>query len=370
MMNDCPYMPIMEITRGKVVESIHFGSIAVVDHRGRLIASYGNPNTVTYLRSSAKPFQALPFLEQGGKETYDLTLREVALLCASHSGTDEHVQVVESIQAKTGVQEKDLMCGVHAPSHAETAEALRQRGEKPTPNRHNCSGKHSGMLAYARLKGPAGKGYSSPDESLPYIDPAHSIQKDILQAFAEMCEIPVERVAVGIDGCSAPNFAVPLWNAALALAKLCDPGRLDSSRARACRTITTAMTSHPDMIGGPDSFDTHLMETTSGRMICKGGAEGYQALGLLPGALGPSSPALGIAIKISDGDLAGRAHSRTGPGGRVRPAVTLEILRRLGAISDTELEKLAEYGPTFHIRNWRKLVVGEARPCFELHRED
>ena len=159
---------------------------------------------------------------------------------------------------------------------------------------------------------------------------------------------------LGIDGCSAPNFASPLYNAALGYARLCDPFGLSAERAAACKTITTAMASNPDMVAGPQRFDTRLMEVTGGRIVVKGGAEGYQGLGLLPGALGPDSPGIGIAVKISDGD----------PSNRARQAVALQLLKNLGAISEAELAQLAEFGPVYNIHNFRKLVVGQARPTF------
>jgi L-asparaginase II len=362
-----PYQPIYEITRGRVVESIHYGSIAVTDNQGHLVAWYGNPETTTYLRSSAKPFQVMPFIEFGGQAAYDLSPREIAIMCASHSGTDEHVELVRSIQAKTGVNEEDLMCGVHTPYHAQTAEAMRQRGEKPTPNRHNCSGKHTGMLAYIRLKQSKNDEANWDKDNRPYIDPQHGLQQEILKNFAFMCDLTPTQVEIGIDGCSLPNFAVPLQNAAHALARLSDPEGLPATKAAACRTIFKAMTSHPDMVGGPDSFDTKIMLATGGRILCKGGAEGYQALSLLPGSAPDHSQALGICLKISDGDLSGHSRAKTDPFGHARPAVTLEVLRQLGAITKDETEKLASYGPTFPIHNWRKLVVGEARPCFALN---
>jgi L-asparaginase II len=135
----------------------------------------------------------------------------------------------------------------------------------------------------------------------------HNVQIKILSTFSEMSGVPVDEIVVGIDGCSAPNFAVPLHNTALAYARLCDPEDLSDDRAAACKTITSAMTSNSFMVGGPGRFDTRLMEVSSGQIVSKGGAEGYQALGIMPGALGPDSPALGIALKISDGDLRSRA---------------------------------------------------------------
>jgi L-asparaginase II len=357
------YQPVLELTRGSIVETIHFGALAVVDAQGNLVASCGDPSVITYLRSSAKPFQALPFIEHGGQAAFGLTESEVAIICSSHSGTDEHLRVVLGIQSKTGVKEADLMCGVHAPFHVPTVEALRRRGEQPTPNRHNCSGKHTGMLSYIQLKRKRGEEIPL---DIPYININHPLQQEILNTFGEMCDMRVDQVSIGIDGCSVPNFAVPLQKAAYAYARLCDPSGLDPARAKACRTIAAAMTSHPEMVGGPDSFDTHIMNVARGRIVCKAGAEGYQALGLLPGALGPGSPAMGIAIKISDGDLGAHSRAQGDPHGHARPAVTLEVLRQLGALSSQDLDMLSTYGPNFSIYNWRKIEVGEARPCFSL----
>jgi L-asparaginase II len=204
------------------------------------------------------------------------------------------------------------------------------------------------MLAHARLR-------DLPLED--YINPSHPIQQSILAAFAEMCGLSVDQVELGIDGCSAPNFAVPLRNAAWAYARLCDPTGLPEERAQACQRITRAMTSNPMMVAGPNRFDTNLMELGSGRILSKGGAEGYQGLGIMPGALSPGSPALGIAFKVIDGDLEGRA----------RPLASLEILHQLGAISKQEMESMTKYRPR-PITNWRKIEVGQLRPSFTLEK--
>ncbi len=343
------YSPIVEATRGRIVESIHYGAIAVVDAQGNLLASLGDPETVTFLRSTAKPFQALPFVERSGDLDYGFTPRELAVICASHSGTDEHFAVVSGIQKKIGVGEQDLLCGVHRPYDELTAKRLENDGLPFTSNRHNCSGKHTGMLAHARLRG-------LPIED--YINPSHPVQQSILQAFADMCDLSVDQVELGIDGCSAPNFAVPLRNAAWAYARLCDPTGLPKERANACRRITTAMTSNPFMVAGPERFDTNIMEIASGRILAKAGAEGYQGIGIMPGALEPGSPALGIAFKISDGDL----------GGRARPLAALEVLRQLGAISRQEMESMAKFGPK-PLKNWRGIEVGQFQPAFVLEKQ-
>ena len=352
------FLPLFELTRGHIVESIHYGAIAVVDSHGKLLYSYGDPRTVAFLRSSAKPFQALPFFERNGPSTFGLTQKEQALICASHEGSDEHVQVAESIQKKAGIKESDLQCGVHMPGDATAYKALIARGETPTTNRNNCSGKHSGMLAHAKMRG------------LPldtYLDIQHPIQQDILSAFAEMCNYPKEKVEVGIDGCSAPNFAAPLYNSALAFARVCDPQDVSEARAKALNEITSAMTTHPEMISGRGEFDCRLMQVGKGQIVCKRGAEGFQAIGLKPGMLGKGSPGIGITFKVSDGDLLFRTINIE-PLNRVRPAVTLEILRQIGALSDSQLKELAEFGPTLSIKNHRGIVVGESRPAFKLER--
>jgi L-asparaginase II len=343
------YLPVVELTRGGRVESLHHGAIAVVDTSGRLVASYGDPQVVTFLRSSAKPFQALPLVEDGAAERFGFTPREIAFTCASHMGMDMHVEVANAIQAKIGVTEGDLLCGVHEPGDPETAQRLQREGRAPTPYRHNCSGKHIGMLAQARHRG------------LPiadYINPAHDIQQTILRTFADVCGLEATAVVVGVDGCSAPNFAVPLASAATAFARLADPFSLPAARASALSVIFSAMTAHPEMIRGPGGFDTELMRVRPGIIVSKGGAEGYQGIGLAPGTLGPGSPALGVALKIADGAA------------RAVPVVALEVLRQLGAIGEAELAALAGLGfaPRQRLENFRRLVVGEMRPCFELAR--
>ena len=344
------------VTRGRVVESIHYGSIAVVDSNGKLIASQGDPQTVAFLRSSAKPFQVLPFVERGGLEYFGFTAAELALACASHEGSDMHVQAVLQLQRKIGIEECDLQCGTHMPGDVDELKSLIVHNEQPRTNHNNCSGKHTAMLAHAKMRG-------LPLEN--YLEVNNPIQQDILGSFAEMCRLPAEEVERGIDGCSAPNFAVPLFNAALAFARMCDPRDLTEARASACRKITSAMTSHSEMISGYGEFDEQLMKAGKGGIVCKRGAEGFQIIGLLPGVLGADSAGVGIAVKVSDGDA-----SRLGSGlestNRVRPAVTLEILRQLGALSSEQEHALAEFGPEKPIKNHRGIVTGSSYPVFKI----
>ena len=340
------YVPVVEVTRGPIVESVHFGAAVVVDSAGHLLAGVGDSQTTAFLRSSAKPFQALPFVEMGGVEKFGLSDRELALMCSSHHGTDEHVKVVTGMQEKIGLQESDLMCGSHVPADDPTWQAMILRGELPTPRRHNCSGKHTGMLAHAVMRGLPKAGY---------INPGHPVQMTILQAFAEMTGLEPGQVVQGIDGCSVPTFAIPLVNAALGFARLADPAALPERRKNALIHIFKAMSANPVMIAGPGAFDTLVMEAGAGTIVSKGGAEGYHCMAIAPGMLGLRSPGLGIAFKIADGDL----------GGRARPLVALTILKQLGVISGSQAEQLAKFDRrTLH--NFRNLDIGEIRPAFSL----
>jgi L-asparaginase II len=347
---------LFELTRGHIVESTHYGDIAIVDSLGNLRAWYGDPYKVAFLRSSAKPFQVLPFVEYGGVEHFDLTQAELALACASHEGSDKHVRGIASIQAKAGIQESQLQCGVHNPGDVEAYKRLLKNDELPSQNRNNCSGKHSAMLAYARMLGVSLESYLEFD---------HPVQRNILTTFAEMCALQPDAVELGIDGCSAVTFAVPLYNVALAFARLCDPHDLPAERAQACQKIVAAMSSQPEMISGPTEFDCRLMQVGQGKIVCKRGAEGFQAIGVLPGANRPDSPGLGIAIKVLDGDLSQRRIDLE-PYSRVRPAVTLEVLKQLELLDAVGARELEDFGPVKPLKNHRGLVIGESRPVFSL----
>jgi len=347
-MTSNPFAPLVELTRGPLVESIHFGALAIVDACGKLIASAGDAELIANLRSSAKPFQALPLIENGGAERFGLTDPEIAILCASHSGTDEHLAILKSVQSKIGVHETDLQCGIHPSMDEATRQAMSLRGEQPGPYRHNCYGQPTGMLAQCMLNNQPIQNYLSND---------HIIQKTIRSTFAGMLDMDVNDVLIGIDGCSAPTFAAPLRNAALGSARLCDPSGLPEKRAQALRRIFRAMTTNPDMVAGPLRFDTFLMQVGQGMIVCKGGAEGYQAFGLAPGALGPGSPALGIVYKVIDGDQEGRA----------RPVVAMSVLRQLGALDKDQLAALKRFDSR-PIYNWRHLEIGVIRPAFVLEK--
>ncbi len=333
--------PIVDIMRGGIVESSHQFVAAVANVHGEVLAAWGNTDFVTFLRSSAKPFQGIPLVESGAAAHYGLSEKELAIACASHAGTDEHIKVAHSILRKIGLSEADLRCGTHTPYDTRTSKKLIMAGETPSPIRHNCSGKHAGMLVVARfLDAP----------TVDYLEHDHPVQKQILNSFGEMVSLADDDIIVGIDGCSAPNFAVPLRNAATAYARLMDPGQFSKERADSCRAIVSAMTAYPEMISGEGRFDTLLMQGTSTKLLSKGGAEGFQAIGIPPNSLRPGSPALGVALKVLDGDL----------GNRARSVATIAVLESLGVLTAEELQHLSQFNSR-PILNQSGLRVGEIR---------
>lgn len=339
------YMPILEVTRGDVVESIHYGAFVVADSDGNTLQSWGPADVVTFLRSSAKPFQAIPLIESGGVEKFGFSDKQLALMCASHIGSDEHVDIARSIQELVGVSEENLVCGTHAPTDKEARYRLIREGKEPRPNRHNCSGKHSGMLAFSVFL---------EQSTLGYAEPHHPVQKRILTTFSEMFDLNPGDVKIGVDGCSVPTFAVPLHSTATAFARLADPSRYTQKRQEACGIVWRAMTTFPIMVAGESRFDTQVMQAFDGAVLSKGGAEGYQGISIAPGAIGPDSPAMGIALKISDGDR----------GSRARGYLSISILRDLGLIKEDVPELLEVFGSSV-VKNWRGLKVGQLRSVYE-----
>lgn len=340
-----PHQPLVEVTRAGQIESLHYGSIAVCEPAGTLIASWGDPYVVTFTRSTAKPFQAYPLVASGALERFGLTDRELALVCASHSGTDMHAQAAAGMLDKIGLSESDLGCGTHLPYDKQTARRIRAGQAEPSPLRHNCSGKHAGMLALATLRG---------QETDSYLDPSGSVQQEILGSVAKMTGLEPTTIMIGTDGCSAPNFAIPLSAGARGFARLASAGA-DSDEDISAHRIFRAMTGFPEMVSGPGRFDTRLMQVGGGRIVAKGGAEGCHAIALLPGHPAGHEPPLGVMLKVADGDAGGRAVSM----------VVMEVLRQLGRLTPDQLQDLEQFGPR-SIKNHRDRVVGEVRPIFQL----
>ncbi len=334
------YAPLVRFTRGGLTESVHHGALAVVDRTGRLLFAAGDPMLTVFMRSSAKPFQALPLVADGGLAHWGLDDADLALFCASHTGSAAHTQRVAAILQRIGLGPDALQCGVHMPADPDAARSLTCAGQLPTPLHHNCSGKHTGMLARARLHGW---------DTASYLDPAHPLQRDIRAALARFAGLAPSDLRVGIDGCSAPNFALPLYHAAWAWARLMDPVDMDEPWAGAARRITQAMTRHPEMVGGKGRFDTVLMRALGPAVVAKAGAEGYQALGIRPGRWPAATGGVGIALKIADGDARNRA----------RGMVALTLLQRAGLLSEPLPPALQPWDPRGPVTNWRGLAVGE-----------
>ena len=279
---------LAQVTRSARLESWHQGAVVVVED-GKVTFAVGAPHQMVYARSAVKPLQALPLLERGVAERLDLSTPEVALLSASHDGAPRHVEVAQSLLAKGGFTEADLGCGPHAPYDLEANLALARSGGEPGRLHNNCSGKHAGFLLLAQELGV---------DPARYLDPDADSQQLVKQAVASMAGLEPAQLGVGLDGCGAPSFCMPLSGIAKAFARLTNPDRLEPVRAQACRTLFNAVTQEPVLLAGEDRLCTALVRALPGQVYPKNGAEGIYALGL-------AGRNLGIAIKVADGNKRG-----------------------------------------------------------------
>lgn len=339
--------PLVVVTRGGITESRHRGHVVAVEPDGTIAAYLGAPETVTYLRSSAKPHQAIPLVASGAADRFGFTEKEIALACASHSGEPIHTDVAVSMLNRIGLGPEALKCGIHEPFGPEVARRLRKKGEEPSVLQNNCSGKHAGMLALALHLG-------APTET--YDEPTNPVQVAIGKTISDFSGIPIEDVAVGVDGCGVPVFGITVKAMALMYARLVSPPvEFDEKTRGACARIVAAMTTYPELVGGTsDRLDTEIMRAAKGRLVSKVGAEGVYTLGILPCEDWPHG--LGLALKIEDGD-----------DNRARPTVVIESLRQLGILADESLEAVSRYA-FFPVRNRRGDVVGKVSPEFKLNR--
>lgn len=325
----------VEVYRGGTVESLHRVHACVVDGRGGLVHAVGDPDLVTFLRSAAKPFQALPLVTSGAADAFGLSEAELALACGSHAGEPEHVAVVEGMFAKAGLSPSLLQCGTHAAWTRRAKAALA--GARTTPLHHNCSGKHAGMMMLQLHLGA---------DPAAYLDPQSPAQQAVLAALAEVSGLAADKIAVGTDGCSVPNFAMPLRNMALLFARLAMPQGVSKATADALGRIARAMARHPEMVGGSERFDTDLMGASEDRLVSKAGAEGVQGVGDL-------ASGMGFCLKVEDG--ASRA---------VAPA-TVEALRQLGWLEARAFEVLGDWWMP-SLENWSGRRVGRVKPVLRL----
>lgn len=327
-------VPLVETLRGNTVECLHFGALAVSDAEGRLVAAAGNPHWVAFGRSTLKPLQALPVLESGVAWRFGFTRENLALLCASHSGEPMHVAQVQQMLDKVGLQVRQLQCGCHVPLYAEF-------GQGPVPGafderHHNCSGKHAGFLAWCVQAG-------QPLHN--YLAPGHPLQQAVRRDVAEVVGLQPQQLALGIDGCSAPNYALPLAHLARGFARLATGGA-DARHGEAFALLVDAMTAHPELVSGTGRSDLAFMQAGRGDWVSKSGADGVQVVA-------SRSRGQALALKVADGNQLAVT------------AATVAALDQLGWLDARQREELRPW--RFEaIANMRGTRVGERRAAFTL----
>lgn len=324
----------VEVTRNGVVESIHRGSAAIVDVSGHVQTSWGDIRQPTYPRSAIKSVQALPMVESGAAAAAGFTDAEVALACSSHGGEVRHTETTASMLSKLGLSEADLECGSHWPSHEASAHDLARSGGVPNQLHNNCSGKHAGMLALARHLGVPTKGYTNQ---------THPVQQHIVGAMEQVCGVDLSGVQPGIDGCSAPNWPIPLENLAFGFARIADPKDLPEARAAAVTRIRAAVAANPFMIAGTGRFCTEVMQILGARAFVKTGAEGVFCAAL-------PEYGLGIALKCDDGATRGAE------------TMMAALLRQIGVIEEADMDAMQPWlNP--QLKNRADRIVGDIRPA-------
>ena len=312
---------IAEVTRGGIVESRHTGAYAVVNGEGKIIKSAGDFAMPIFPRSAIKAFQCVPLIDSGAADHFGFTEEEIALACSSHNGEPEHVRVARSMLQKAGETEERYECGAHWPYEIVAQHNLVRGGGEPLQVHNNCSGKHAGMLALARQLGADPKDYVKLD---------HPVQRAIANAIAEYCDVDMEDLTWGIDGCSVPTWAYPLSNMALGFAKL--------TETPTGKRIIEAVRKYPFMVAGTGRFDTKLMDVLP-RVFVKTGAEGVYC-GCIPHAN------IGIALKCDDG------------AGRAAETAMASLLASLDVWTVEEKAILATFTHS-DLTNWRKIHVGD-----------
>jgi len=317
---------LIELTRGALVESLHAGAIAVVRADGEVVASVGDIASPIFPRSAIKPLQALPFLESGAVERLGFGAAEIALASGSHAGARLHVVGVTAMLAGAGQSPTALACGAHEPMDAATVRQMIRSRTSPSPLHHNCSGKHAAMLATAVHLAEPTEGYWRPE---------HSVQLRIRQALEDMTGCALGPGALGIDGCSVPNWAMPLAGLARAFARLATGEGLAPERADACRRVREACWAHPDLVAGRGHLVTLIMQRLPRQVLLKSGAEGVYG-----GAF--ADRGLGFALKIDDGAK------------RASEAAVVHLISRLHPAAQHLV-------PDRRLANWRGLQVGEMR---------
>jgi L-asparaginase II len=322
---------LIELTRGPLVESWHRGAVAIAAPSGALAMRIGDVDRPVFPRSAVKLLQALPLIESGAADRFGFGAAEIALACGSHAGTDRHTQLAAAMLARANLSPDDLGCGVHAPLAGSAANALIARGEAPTQLHNNCSGKHAGMLATAvHLKEPVGH----------YWEPAHPVQQRVLAALNDVSGLSLGPDVMGIDGCSVPNWAMPLKVLARMFARLVTGEGLKPDRAAAVGRLLEACWQEPDLVAGKGRADSVVMRALPGQVFMKTGAEGVYC-----GAF--ADLGLGFALKVDDGTK------------RAAAGAAMALVERFYAAA----RGLMPYG---RITTWRGMEVGSIRTSDEF----
>jgi L-asparaginase II len=333
------HVPLAVATRNSHIERIHWGSVAVVDADGALLAYAGDPHAYVFSRSTLKPFQAIPFVRDFGPEHFGFSDAELALCCASHGGEAMHVDAVTSMLAKIGASEVELQCGVHLPDYY-GENNLPPRGSVFDQRHHNCSGKHTGFLGYCCMHGYLREHYLESD---------HPLQQQITHEVAALAELPEHELWVGIDGCSAPNYGMPLARLARIWARFAaGASGAGASTDVALQRIFSAMAAHPEMVSGTGRCDLALAHAADRQWVAKVGADGVHTIGV-------RSSGIGVAVKIADGDF-----------GAVY-ATTIAVLKQLGLPLDTDHGAPLSRWADPLLRNVRGKAVGRLEATVALN---
>lgn len=329
---------VAKVYRGPIVDLTHIGHIAVVNHEGEILHQYGDAKRVSYIRSCAKPIQALVALESGAVDAYGITEEELALFCASHNGETIHSNTVKSILEKAGLGIEFLQCGTHASLNSGVAQILEKQGVVLDNSHSNCSGKHSGMLIGSQYLG---------DDVHTYLSLEHPVQQRILNTLSEVCAYPKDKIVIGIDGCGVPVHAMPLNVFAHGVAKLAMPEVFNEKRCKYVKRITQAMVNYPYMVAGRERLCTDLMLTSKGKLFAKLGADGYYIVGL-------RDKGVGLSFKIEDGKIP------------IVEALAVHTLYQLGYINQTEFKALERYHK-LEVKNHRGEIVGKTEFDFTFN---
>lgn len=326
-------VPMAEVWRGPLLESLHLGHAVVCDGSGQVVRSWGDPDAVIYPRSSAKMIQALPLLTSGAAARYGLSSEQLALACASHNGAHIHTSRVNSWLAQLGLRDEDFRCGPQLPDDLPARTELIKTDSSPCQVHNNCSGKHAGFLTLNQYLGG----------NAEYIEVDHPVQQACLAAFEEVTG--QDSPGYGIDGCSAPNFATTVAGLARAMGWFASAADRSGRASEAAQQLVAAMTAHPDLVAGETRACTNLMRAMGGKVAVKTGAEAV-FIAILP------EQKLGVALKITDGAT------------RASECAIAALLVSLGVLEADHPETRKYMNKALYSR--RGLECGSIRPAAEL----